>query len=87
MGKYKVKLYTRDDIDYFIGVDIKTEDLYILPVEFSSQYTSAITITNCIQYKNNFEQLERIIENNNNEDDDNVETLTGNADGNDVGTE
>lgn len=31
--------------------------------------------------------MELIIENNNNEDDDNVESLTDNADGNDVGTE
>ena len=29
--------------------------------------------------------MELIIENDNNEDDDNVETLTDNADGNDVG--
>ena len=31
--------------------------------------------------------MEPIIENNNSEDDDNVETLTDNADGNDVGIE
>ena len=32
MGQYKIKRYTKEDIDFFIGVDIETEDLYILPV-------------------------------------------------------
>lgn len=87
MGEYKIKRYTKEDIDYFVGVDIDTEDLYILPVEFSSKYATSVSINSCQKYKNNFEQLERIIENNNDEGDDNVETLTDNADGNDVGME
>lgn len=41
----------------------------------------------CQQYKNNFNQLEPIIGNGNSGDDDNVESLTGHADGNDVGIE
>lgn len=32
MGEYKIKRYTKEDIDFFIGVDIETENLYILPV-------------------------------------------------------
>lgn len=87
MGEYKIKRYTKEDIDYFVGVDVDTEDLYILPVEFSSKYATSISINSCQEYKNNFEQLERIIGNNNDEGDDNVETLTDNADGNDVGME
>lgn len=87
MGEYKVKLYTRADIDYFIGVDLDTKDLYILPVDFSSKYKSSININSCVNYKNNFEQMEPISGNINNEHDDNVESLTGNADGNDVGIE
>lgn len=87
MGEYKIKRYTKKDIDYFVGVDIDTEDLYILPVEFSSKYATSVSINSCQKYKNNFEQLERIIGNNNDEGDDNVETLTDNADGNDVGME
>lgn len=87
MGEYKIKRYTKEDIDYFVGVDIDTEDLYILPVEFSSKYATSVSINSCQKYKNNFEQLERIIGNNNDEGDDNVETLTDNADGNDVGME
>lgn len=87
MGNYKIKLYTKDDIDYFVGVDLESKDLYILPISFSSQYTSSISINSCVNYKNNFEQMEPINGNINSEHDDNVESLTGNADGNDVGIE
>ena len=87
MGEYKIKRYTKEDIDYFVGVDVDTEDLYILPVEFSSKYATSVSINSCQEYKNNFEQLERITGNSNDEGDDNVETLTDNADGNDVGME
>ena len=72
MGLYKISRYTNVEIDYFIGVDIENEDLYILPVSFSS---------------NNFKQMERCNGNITNEHDDNVESLTDNADGNDVGME
>ena len=87
MGKYKITLYTKKEIDYFIGVDLETEDLYLLPIEFSQTYSNSISINKCIQYKNNFDQLELFIRNNKNEGNDNVETLTDNADGKDVGTE
>lgn len=87
MGEYKVKTYSSDDIDYFIGVDLDTDDLYILPVSFSSQYASSVSIAKCTEYKNNFEQMEPIAGNSNSVDDDNVETLTDKADGNDVGTD
>lgn len=87
MGEYKVKWYTSEDIDYFVGVDLSTEDVYILPIEFSSQYKSCIAVSKCSSYKNNFEQMEPLVGNNESEDDDNVESLTGNADGNDVGME
>ena len=87
MGEYKIKRYTKEDIDYFIGVNIDTKDLYILPVEFSSKYSTSISIKVCQKYKNNFEQLELTVGNDSNEGDDNVETLTDDADGNDVGTE
>ena len=58
MGQYKIKRYTSDDIDLFIGVDLETEDIYVLPVAFSSQYASYINVSKCNNYKNNFEQLE-----------------------------
>ena len=87
MGEYKIKLYTKDDIDFFIGADIETNDLYILPISFSSKYNRSVSINNCQQYKNNFKQMELLCGNIENGGDDNVETLTDNADGNDVGTE
>lgn len=87
MGEYKIKLYTKEDIDYFIGVDLDAKDLYILPVDFSTKYKSSISINSCVNYKNNFKQMEPINGNINSEHDDNVESLTDNADGNDVGIE
>lgn len=87
MGEYKVKLYTKEDIDYFIGVDLDAKDLYILPVDFSTKYKSSISINSCVDYKNNFKQMEPISGNINSGHDDNVEALTGNADGTDVGIE
>ena len=85
MGEYKVKTYSSEDIDYFVGVDIDLEDVYVLPVSFSSQYASNVSIAKCNEYKNNFKQMEPIVGNDNSVDDDNVESLTDNADGNDVG--
>lgn len=87
MGEYKIKRYTKEDVDYFVGVDIDTEDVYILPITFSSQYSSSISINNCLKYKNNFAQMELNDGNIIDVDDDNVESLTGTADGNDVGME
>lgn len=86
MGEYKIKRYSEEDIDFFIGVDIDTVDLYILPISFSSSYRNSVSITKCQEFKNNFKQLELLCRNIQNAEDDNVETLTGNADGNDVGT-
>ena len=85
MGEYKIKYYTKNDIDYFIGVDLETEDLYILPIEFSSQYKSSIRLSSCEIYKNNFIQMEPNNGNIISGDDDNGESLTDNADGNSVG--
>ena len=87
MGEYKIKRYTKEDIDYFVGVDVESEDVYIIPIEFFSKYSSSISVNTCSKYKNNFTQMELNDGNIINEDDDNVESLTGNADGNDVGME
>ena len=87
MGEYKIKYYTKDDIDFFIGADLEDQCLYILPIEFSSKYNSCISVSSCQKYKDNFKQMELLCGNTENVEDDNVETLTDNADGNDVGTE
>ena len=87
MGEYKIKRYTKEDIDFFIGADLDEQCLYILPVEFSSKYATAVSIKNCQEYKDNFKQMEPLCGNIQSGEDDNVEALTDNADGNDVGTE
>lgn len=87
MGTYKISKYTSSDIDYFIGVDVDTEDLYILPISFSSTYKSAISINKCLTYKNNFNLMELNIENNIDAEDNIGELLTGNADDNTEGIE
>ena len=87
MGEYKVKLYSKEDIDYFIGVDLENKDLYILPISFSSKYTSSISIKSCKEYKNNFKQMEPVIRNNDSEGNNIGEALTDNADGNTEGIE
>lgn len=87
MGEYKIKRYTKEDIDYFVGVDVESEDVYIIPINFFSKYSSSISVNTCSKYKNNFTQMELNNGNIIDEDDDNVESLTDNADGNDVGME
>lgn len=87
MGEYKIKTYSSDEIDFFIGIDIEEENLYILPVDFSSTYSNSIRISKCLKYKNNFEQMEPNIGNNISGGDDNVESLPDDADGDDVGME
>lgn len=59
MGEYKIHLYTEDEIDFFIGVDIKTSDIYIVPISFSSKYKSCISINTLAFFKNNFDLLEK----------------------------
>lgn len=86
MGEYKIKYYTKEDIDYFVGVDVETENIYILPVSFSSQFKHSVDISKCSVYCNNF-KLEPVSGNINSGDDDNGKSLTDDADGNSVGTE
>ncbi len=57
-GEYKVHHYTSDEIDFFIGVDIETEDIYIIPISFIEQYKSSIAISKLELFKNNFTPLE-----------------------------
>lgn len=58
-GEYKVHLYTTDEVDYFVGVDVDTEDLYIVPINFIEQYKSSIAVSTLTNngFKNNFTQL------------------------------
>ena len=85
--EHKVFYYTNEVIDYFIGVDIETEDVYVLPVEFSSKYKSAISTKVVEQFKNNFNLMELYNGNIINGEDNIGEVLTGNADDNTEGIE
>ncbi len=80
-GEYKIHHYTSNEIDYFVGVDIDTEDIYIVPVSFSSKYTNSIGLKALEPYKNNFTQLEPQDGNVLSACDDIGETLTGNTEG------
>ena len=57
MGKYKIHRYTKEEIDYFIGVDVDTEDLYILPISVVEKFRKSIALSTAEPWKNNFEQL------------------------------
>lgn len=83
-GEYKIHLYTANEVDYFVGVDVETEDLYIVPINFIEQYKSAIAISTLITngFKNNFTQfMEPNIGNDISVEDDIGEPLTGNTEG------
>ena len=80
-GEYKIFNYTSDEIDYFIGVDIDTEDLYIVPIDIIEKYKSAISVSTLEYYKNNFDYMEPQVGNNLSGCDDIGETLTGNTEG------
>ena len=80
-GEYKVHNYTSDEIDFFIGTDVETEDLYIVPISIIEQYKSAISIKTLEPYKNNFTLLEPQIGNSLSGCDDIGEALTGNTEG------
>lgn len=58
MGNYKYKYYTEDDIDFFIGCDIHTNDVYVIPISFSSKYKNSIALSTLEPYKNNFDLLQ-----------------------------
>lgn len=69
-GEYKIHHYTSDEIDFFIGVDLDTEDIYVVPIDFVSQYKSSISINKLSLYKNNFTLLEPQLGNQSSADDD-----------------
>lgn len=49
MGQYKIHHYTKDEIDYFIGVDVDTEDIYILPISIVEKFKSSIALSTAEQ--------------------------------------
>ena len=51
---HKVFLYSKKDIDLFCGVDLDTEDIFLVPVEVTEKYTAQVSLTVLEKYKNNF---------------------------------
>ena len=80
-GEYKIFRYDASTIDFFIGVDLDVEDIYIVPVEFSSKYSSSIGYRTLQPYKNAFNLMEPNSKNTISGDDDIGEPLTGNTEG------
>ena len=80
-GEYKIFRYNGDTVDFFVGVDTDTEDLYIVPIDFIVTYKSSISVTKLQPYKNAFNLMEPSDGNIIGEDDDIGEPLTGNPEG------
>ena len=80
-GEYKIFRYDASTIDFFIGVDLDAEDIYIVPIEFSSKYSSSIGYRTLQPYKNAFNLMEPNSKNTISGDDDIGESLTGNTEG------
>ena len=57
-GENKQKYYTKEDVDFFIGVDLITRDIYIIPIEIVTKYKSSISLSTLQIYKNQFNLLE-----------------------------
>ena len=82
-GEYKIKRYTSKDIDFFVGIDRDTHDVYIVPISIVEQYSISIGKLKLQQYKNNFSPLEPYIGNNISGGDDIGKRLTANTEGKD----
>ena len=80
-GEYKIHHYSENEIDYFIGVDRDTYDIYVIPIKIAAKYVNCIGKTALLPYKNNFTQMELNSGNIINADDDIGECLTANTEG------
>lgn len=69
-GNYKIHLYNSKEIDYFFGVDLEEESVYVIPISFIEKYSSSISINTLVSYKDNFNLLEPCTGNNTSADDD-----------------
>ena len=80
-GEYKIHLYNIDEINFFFGVDLDTENIYVVPIEFSSKFKSSISINTLKPYLNNFDLMEPCNRNITSGEDDIGESLTANTEG------
>lgn len=58
-GEVKSYKYTSNDVDFLVGVNTNTFDVYIVPVAYAERYAGDIAISKIVQsgYVNNFELL------------------------------
>ena len=54
----KQKLYSKLDIDFFVGVDLENNITYVVPIDLVEQYTSAISISILESYKEKYSLME-----------------------------
>lgn len=59
-GINKQKHYTSKDVDFFLGVDLDTNLIYVVPMAAIEKYTSAISINNLSNYKENYALMEHL---------------------------
>jgi len=50
----KSYVYSSKDVDFMIGVDVDTFDVYVVPIQDIAQYKSLVSINILSKYKNNF---------------------------------
>lgn len=49
----KTYWYTYKDIDFLVGVDLRNENIYFIPISYVEKYKSTISITTIDMFKNN----------------------------------
>ena len=57
-GTNKQKLYSKLDVDFFIGVDLENNVTYVVPIDLVEQYTSTISISKLENYKEKYSLME-----------------------------
>lgn len=60
--EHKTHHYTKEEIDFYMAIDIETLDLYILPMDVYSEIKSSKVLSALQEYKNNFKLLHEFIQ-------------------------
>lgn len=58
-GEIKTYKYTKEDVDFIVGVDTDTLDIYIVPIAYAERYANNVSISKIVLegYKNNINIL------------------------------
>lgn len=60
--EHKTHHYTKEEIDFYMAIDIEELDLYILPMDVYLEIKSSKVLTGLQEYKNNFDLLNQFIQ-------------------------